>query len=672
MNIPLSAFPTPESLEQQFMEIPLPSQKNVGSLFPQTKKAPEVREKKLDRTVSRHFLNLPIQETYDALPKINAILDGISRCINLTNCLRDSPSLEKLKTLAYKIKETVSSVFGKPADDKQKAALNTTKQKIVQTIKHLKLCSKEGRKLLQKHPGYFQRCPNILTSDSHPLSESFRTFVRDNRVAHIGKINLPSVLEGYYNQIFIRSMKLKAEKSKEEPNTLELLQNTLDNTSINDFTKMAEFETLNEELAALWNRLLMSGNEIDAYLPTFYPTQKRPKEEVSVEIWKNRSDLFQALLSNVPDLKVNAAFKTKLQYHTSLYNNYGLPLDSSPKLGEDKVLSIQAGNTTYRIPADKGTIRTASQLRLHYKPETRQLFSSIGPMTMCDAIALPSPESKNPLVATICDGCGWGETSKQAAETAAATTLRYTNKRLKNRLTLRQIAEIQLEALSKAHKAIIGENKDVSSCGLTTILHLSIVDGYLIAISLGDCRLFIIRSPSDTRCKECTDLTARSRDGSIDASDPGGKLGPGLTLEGELVPELNNLSVHVAYLNPGDIVIVASDGLGDLLDPTLLNEPPTLFGLPEHKWDKTLPAHKEKLKMAAENKMLQLIDGKNTVEEISEAIDAYAAGMVKKYLVNLICTPPKSKFGMSKEEFPGKPDHKAHIVIKLDPPEYDF
>lgn len=654
------------------MEIPLPTQKNVGSLYPQAKKTPEKRERKLSRTLSTQFIKLPSHETYEALPKINEIVKGVARCLDRTNCLRDTPSLEKLIALAKKIKETVSTVFGKPADNKQKAELSKTKQKIVQTIKQLKLCDKEGRKLLQKNPGYFQRCPTQFTSDSHPLSGSFRTFLRDNRIPHIGKINLPSILEGYYNQIFIRSMKLKAEKTKEEPNTLELLQNTLESAPINDFTEVAEFETLNVELASLWNRLLMSGNAIVAYLPTYSPALKRPKQEVSEEIWKNRSDLYQALLSNVPDLKVNAAIKTKLQFHTSLYNNYGLPLDTSPKLGEDKILSIQARDTTYRIPVDKGLFRTFSQVRLHYKPETRQLFSSIGPMTMCDAIALPNPESQNPLVASLCDGCGWGETSKQAAETAAATSLRYTNKRLKKHLTLRLIAEIQLEALSKAHKAIIGESKDATSCGMTTILHLSIVDSYLVAVSLGDCRLFIIRSSSDPGSMECIDLTARSRDGSVDASDPGGRLGPELTLEGELIPQLNNLSLHAAYLNPGDIVIVASDGLGDLLDPMLLNEPPTLFGLSEPKWDKSLPAHMEMLKKAAEDKMLQIIDGKNTVAEISEAIDAFAAGKVEKYLVNLICSPPKSKFGMSREEYPGKPDHKAHIVIKLDPSEDPF
>lgn len=58
---------------------------------------------------------------------------------------------------------------------------------------------------------------------------------------------------------------------------------------------------------------------------------------------------------------------------------------------------------------------------------------------------------------------------------------------------------------------------------------------------------------------------------AADATDPGGRLGPA-DYQRPVVPDLRNLQLVFAYLEPGDAVVLMSDGVHDNLDPVFLGE----------------------------------------------------------------------------------------------------
>ncbi len=94
-----------------------------------------------------------------------------------------------------------------------------------------------------------------------------------------------------------------------------------------------------------------------------------------------------------------------------------------------------------------------------------------------------------------------------------------------------------------------------------------------VCASIGDCKAFLY-SPKE---KKATDITLGNRAG-LDATDPGGRLGPFVGRTGD--PDLRNLHLYFSLCCEGDIIIVMSDGVHDNLDAYSLGKTPEAVGFP--------------------------------------------------------------------------------------------
>lgn len=87
-----------------------------------------------------------------------------------------------------------------------------------------------------------------------------------------------------------------------------------------------------------------------------------------------------------------------------------------------------------------------------------------------------------------------------------------------------------------------------------------------VCVSLGDCKAFHYSQ----RTQQFTDITEGNRQNLTDARDPGGRLGPYLEAE----PDLRNLHLYYHIADPGDLILLMSDGVHDNLDPQQLGVSP--------------------------------------------------------------------------------------------------
>ena len=100
--------------------------------------------------------------------------------------------------------------------------------------------------------------------------------------------------------------------------------------------------------------------------------------------------------------------------------------------------------------------------------------------------------------------------------------------------------------------------------------------------SVGDCKAFLY-SPTK---KTAIDITLGNR-AHLDATDPGGRLGPFVGRSGD--PDLRNLHLYFTLCSEGDVIIVMSDGVHDNLDAYSLGKSPSTVGISTPDWKDVPP-----------------------------------------------------------------------------------
>ena len=208
---------------------------------------------------------------------------------------------------------------------------------------------------------------------------------------------------------------------------------------------------------------------------------------------------------------------------------------------------------------------------------------------------------ENRIIASLSDGCAWGERSRKASKKACkASTLYLTNKQ-KEFKTLRDFAKGIMESIADAHAQILkGHSKDTLwEAGSTTILNCNLLEldvdsqendsqpilldngkkapWVLIGGSVGDSKVLLYSSET----KKIVDLTSETKR-DLFGQDSGGKIG---SVGGLGKPDLRNYSVFFKGCQENDIVLLLTDGLFDNFDPIKTGKSPADFGINCLKWE---------------------------------------------------------------------------------------
>eukprot|EP01113_Clastostelium_recurvatum_P027817 TRINITY_DN3367_c0_g1_i2.p1 TRINITY_DN3367_c0_g1~~TRINITY_DN3367_c0_g1_i2.p1 ORF type:complete len:497 (+),score=63.64 TRINITY_DN3367_c0_g1_i2:58-1548(+) len=195
----------------------------------------------------------------------------------------------------------------------------------------------------------------------------------------------------------------------------------------------------------------------------------------------------------------------------------------------------------------------------------------------------------NGVIFALADGCNWGRLPCEAASRASESFVEFLSLQLHRMLDSFAVAPLLLSALTNAHQSII-TGYNLWESGTTTLLGGVLLQqkegGWICMLaSIGDCKVF----HWDRSTCAITDVTKGNRADSVDASDPGGRLGQYVGKDGQ--PDLRNLIVSYQACNDGDLLFLVSDGVHDNIDPQQLGIAPNELGIPAPTWDEAKKMH---------------------------------------------------------------------------------
>lgn len=125
--------------------------------------------------------------------------------------------------------------------------------------------------------------------------------------------------------------------------------------------------------------------------------------------------------------------------------------------------------------------------------------------------------------------------------------------------------------------------------GGVLITHEKNSQGFL-CVSVGNCKAFLLHHGKTLKV---SDITEGSRDYLLDPDDPGGCIGPHQEAG---APDLRNLQVFYTSVDPGDVIVLMTDGVYDNFDPEFIGLGPKDLGSKKESWEKVKASKKLKLK----------------------------------------------------------------------------
>jgi serine/threonine protein phosphatase PrpC len=347
-------------------------------------------------------------------------------------------------------------------------------------------------------------------------------------------------------------------------------------------------------------------------------------------VWKeklsnNRQFFFDQLLKRIPSYRVDAADSVCAAPMITLHNNYGF-------------------NPGFDTPI----LKTAEKIEFAYQGETieidsppaftdgHQIFALEKCSIFADAVSSAENE-KGYQVFALADGCNWGERPQLAAQTATQVALQSLTQAIEGcqrKISTQKIAEFQLNAFVAAHQQLIEmQEQNVAE---TTLTLGTIIGSFGVFTSLGDGQTFLLRQIGEVR--KCFSIFEENRSCSLDAKDPGGRIGPYDSAD------WRNLTVAVIKLVPKDIILTCSDGVSDNFDPNLQSE------------------------VVEEKRRRKLITRK--VVEIAGDDPATMGQKIVNYISDLTVKKKLAMLKGEKEPADGtKVDHASMIVCEYSPPE---
>jgi hypothetical protein len=271
-------------------------------------------------------------------------------------------------------------------------------------------------------------------------------------------------------------------------------------------------------------------------------------------------------------------------------------------------------------------------------------------------------------VLCICDGCGWGFKSREAATRANNAFVEHATRGMRDATDSQALAALLLRAVGEAHCKIVDGKNENRMAGTTTLLggvvlpiRSSLKLYHFVFASAGDCKAYWWKRSTG----KVVDLCVGSRGDLNDPKDPGGRIGPH-TRAG--LPDLRNLQLGACVCDPGDLLILMTDGVADNLDPEFSGVTPEECGVLETgDWDAVSPATRAVAKsMWGCRKMAELFGaavkevGDLTPEAVVYSLLKFCTELTKRSREFLEASP----YGRIPEDFlqyPGKLDHTSAL-----------
>nr|XP_050023143.1 PP2C-like domain-containing protein CG9801 [Dermacentor andersoni] len=184
---------------------------------------------------------------------------------------------------------------------------------------------------------------------------------------------------------------------------------------------------------------------------------------------------------------------------------------------------------------------------------------------IADAFAICVRE--NSAVMALADGVNWGDKSCLAARCAVHGCMDYLNRALYREggtiETTQEVFVCLLRSFQAAHSLILQEQGMLTTLCAAVTVQLQGSDQYVVCVcNVGDSLAYVYNQQHGVR-----EITLGSHDihSMRDMRDALGALGP---VDGQN-PELNNLTVSMTVVQPGDILFLTSDGISDNFDPVV-------------------------------------------------------------------------------------------------------
>jgi serine/threonine protein phosphatase PrpC len=306
----------------------------------------------------------------------------------------------------------------------------------------------------------------------------------------------------------------------------------------------------------------------------------------------------------------------------------------------------------------------------------------------------------NRAFVALADGCNWGHRPRDAARSAVAALRDYLTRRCGRDAVvpdLHEAAHYLLRAFAEADRRIMQGKGDTWEAGTTTLIGGLLLQlaphssknaknagdhgekceessqwGF-VCCSVGDCKAFHYAPARGGKGGggEVTDITAGNRMNVTDVRDPGGRLGP--YLEGG-APDLRNLKLYFMPCEPGDVLLLVSDGVHDNFDPQMLGRLPSEVGLElkDDAWESDAQAAlgggesvevevaKDRFRAAALQQLLEA--GPLTPRAITTRLvdHCYATTRVCREFME---HSPQARQPTDYRQFPGKMDHTTAACL---------
>mmetsp|Transcript_3052 Transcript_3052/g.4142 ORF Transcript_3052/g.4142 Transcript_3052/m.4142 type:complete len:733 (-) Transcript_3052:739-2937(-) len=287
-------------------------------------------------------------------------------------------------------------------------------------------------------------------------------------------------------------------------------------------------------------------------------------------------------------------------------------------------------------------------------------------------------------IVALCDGCGWGANSREAALIAAKTFVEEMRKLLSDSVSTRHAVLLMLRAFQAIQSSILGGKADVWSAGTTTILgglllplvETEVAKWVFVFLNLGDCKAY----HWSAKQRKVTDITAGNRLDINDMRDPGGRLGPYVE-KGE--PDLRNLNAGFALCSDNDIIIIVSDGVHDNIDPEVMGLLPSQVGMTNLATDAWSAVEDKKAEERIraefslrflENLIEQALSEQEKMSLNNQNTKSNVVSIVEKLTSHSYDLTKKGREFMEKYEkrlpddhvaYPGKMDHCTAVALRV-------
>jgi len=178
-----------------------------------------------------------------------------------------------------------------------------------------------------------------------------------------------------------------------------------------------------------------------------------------------------------------------------------------------------------------------------------------------------------------------------------------------------------------------------------------------VCASVGDCKAMLFNHTTG----KAAEITLGNR-GGLDASDPGGRLGPYV---GAGDPDLRNLHLYFIECLAGETLMLMSDGVHDNLDAYSLGKSPRDIGLTVTDWKQANERESSIMKSKFMcNMASKMLSATKTPAEVAQTFVKHSIQVTTASREFMISNTSK-KLPVDYINFPGKMDHSTCVCIRV-------